>query len=121
MTTRRGERRSPEQIVRKWRDADAMLNAGKDLAEVLQMFEVSEGTYLRWWNQYGGMKSEEARWLKILEEEPTPQKGRRRADLGQSDAEARGLGKQVSPSRKRSAVELCKSSSRSQNAVRVAC
>lgn len=69
MTTRRRKRHSPEQIVRKLRDADAMLNAGKDLAAVLQTLEVSEGTYLRWRNQYGGMKSEEARRLKTLEEE----------------------------------------------------
>jgi hypothetical protein len=42
MTTRRRKRRSPEQIVRKLRDADALLNAGKDLAAVLQALEVSE-------------------------------------------------------------------------------
>jgi putative transposase len=44
MTTRRRKRHSPEQIVRKLRDADAMLNAGKELAAVLQAFEVSEAT-----------------------------------------------------------------------------
>src|SRR5690349_15562771 len=69
MTTRRRKRHSPEQIVRKLRDADAMLNAGKDLAAVLQMVEVAEATCRRWRNQYGGMKSEEARRLKTLEEE----------------------------------------------------
>jgi len=46
-----------------------MLNAGKDVAEVLQALEVSEATYLRWRNQYGGMKAEEAKRLKELEEE----------------------------------------------------
>lgn len=69
MTTKRRKRHSPEQIVRKLRDADAMLNAGQDLAAVLQALEVSEGTYHRWRNQYGGMKSEEARRLKELEDE----------------------------------------------------
>lgn len=69
MTTRRRKRHSPEQIVKKLRDADAMLNAGQDLAAVLQTLEVSEGTYHRWRNQYGGMKSEEARRLKELEDE----------------------------------------------------
>ena len=69
MTTRRRRRHSPEQIVKKLRDADAMLNAGKDLAAVLQALEVSEATYHRWRNQYGGMKSEEAKRLKQLEEE----------------------------------------------------
>ncbi len=67
--TKRRRRHKPEEIVRKLRDADAMLNAGKDLAAVLQTLEVSEATYLRWKNQYGGMKSEEAKRLKQLEDE----------------------------------------------------
>jgi putative transposase len=67
--TKRKKRHGPEEIVRKLRDADAMLNAGKDMAAVLQALEVSEATYLRWRNQYGGMKAEEAKRLKLLEEE----------------------------------------------------
>jgi putative transposase len=67
--TRRRKRHNAEQIVRKLRDADAMLNAGKDLTAVLQLLEVSESTYLRWRNQYGGMKAEEAKRLKCLEDE----------------------------------------------------
>ena len=63
------KRHSPEQIVAKLRDADVMLNTGKDLAAVLQTLEVSEQTYYRWRNQYGGMKSEEAKRLKELENE----------------------------------------------------
>ena len=69
MSTKRRKRHSPEQIVRKLRDAEAMLNAGQDLAAVLQSLEVSEATFHRWRQQYGGMKSEEARRLKALEEE----------------------------------------------------
>ena len=69
MTKKRRRRHTPEQIVRKLRDADAMLNAGKDFASVLQFLEVSEATYQRWRNQYGGMKAEEAKRLKELEEE----------------------------------------------------
>jgi putative transposase len=69
MTGKRRKRHGPEQIVRKLRDADAMLNAGKDVAAVLQALEVSEATYLRWRSQYGGMKAEEAKRLKELEEE----------------------------------------------------
>lgn len=67
--SKRRKRHSPEQIVRKLRDADAMLNAGKDLAAVLQALEVSEATWNRWRNQYGGMKSEEAKRLSALEDE----------------------------------------------------
>lgn len=69
MTTKRRKRHNPEQIVKKLRDADAMLNAGKDLAAVLQALEVSESTLARWRGQYGGMKSEEAKRLKELEDE----------------------------------------------------
>ena len=69
MTRKRGKRHSPEQIVRKLRDADALLNAGKDLAAVLQALEVSEATLHRWRAQYGGMNAEEAVRLKKLEDE----------------------------------------------------
>ena len=69
MSTKRRRRHSPEQVVKKLRDADAMLNAGQDLASVLQSLEVSESTLDRWRKQYGGMKSEEAVRLKKLEDE----------------------------------------------------
>lgn len=67
--TKRRRRHAPEQIVRKLRDADAMLNAGQDEAAVLQALEVSQQTLDRWRKQYGGMKSEEALRLKKLEDE----------------------------------------------------
>jgi putative transposase len=63
------KRHNPEQIVRKLQEADRLLNAGKSLAHVLQALEVSEATYHRWRNQYGGMKCEEAKRLKELEME----------------------------------------------------
>ena len=69
MSRQRRKRHTPEQIVRKLRDADAMLGAGKGLAEVLQALEVSEASYHRWRAQYGGMKAEEAKRLKEPEEE----------------------------------------------------
>jgi transposase-like protein len=69
MTKKRRKRHTPEQIVRKLRDADVMLNSGKELAAVLQSLEISEATYCRWRNQYGGMKASEAKRLKELEDE----------------------------------------------------
>jgi putative transposase len=69
MTTKRRKRHNPEQIVRKLRDADALLNAGKELAAVLQALEVSESTFIRWRSQYGGMKAEEVVRLAKLEDE----------------------------------------------------
>lgn len=62
-------RHSADEVVRKLRDADAMLNAGKDEAAVLQALEVSQPTLARWRKQYGGMKCEEALRLKKLEDE----------------------------------------------------
>lgn len=65
--SKKRKRHSPEQIVSKLRDAELMLNSGKDLAAVLQTLEVCEATYHRWRNQFGGMKSEEAKRLKELD------------------------------------------------------
>jgi transposase-like protein len=65
--SKKRKRHNPEQIVAKLRDADVMLNSGKDLALVLQSLEICEATYHRWRNQFGGMKSEEAKRLKELD------------------------------------------------------
>jgi transposase-like protein len=67
--SKKRKRHGAEEVVKKLRDADAMLAAGKDLAAVLQALEISEATLARWRNQYGGMKSEAAKRLKHLEEE----------------------------------------------------
>ena len=67
--TRRRRRRTPEQIIRKLREADGMLAAGQTIGQVCQSLEVSEATFHRWRNQYGGMKAEEAKRLKELEQE----------------------------------------------------
>ena len=61
------KRHSPEQIIRKLREADRMMSEGKGLAEVCQALEVAEATFHRWRNQYGGMKAEEVKQLKELQ------------------------------------------------------
>ena len=61
------KRHSPEQVIRKLRDADRMLSEGKEIGGVCQALEVSEATFHRWRNQYGGMKADEAKRLKELE------------------------------------------------------
>lgn len=65
------KRHTAAQIIRKLEDADRRLTAGQNIAQVCQVLEVSEATYHRWRNQYGGMKAEEARRLKELEVENT--------------------------------------------------
>ena len=63
------KRHSPEQIIRKLREAERMVSEGKTLAEVCQQLEVVEATFHRWRNQYGGMKADDAKRLKALEME----------------------------------------------------
>ncbi len=67
MTTRK--RHSPEQVVRKLAQADRMLGEGKDVADVCRELQVSEQTYYRWRNQFGGLKADDAKRLKELERE----------------------------------------------------
>lgn len=60
---------TPDQILAKLRDADVWLAQGDSIADVARKFEVSEQTYHRWRNQFGGMKGEEMKRLKQLEQE----------------------------------------------------
>jgi transposase-like protein len=62
-------RHTPEQVIRKLREADRLLGEGKTIPEVARTLEVSENTYHRWRNQYGGMKADDAKRLKELERE----------------------------------------------------
>ena len=62
-------RHTPEQVVRKLREADRLLGEGIELPEVFKQLEVSEQTYYRWRNQFGGMKAEDVKRLKELEAE----------------------------------------------------
>lgn len=65
----KGKKHSAEQIIKKLREADAMIASGKTIGQVRQALEVNEQTFQRWRNQYGGMKAEEAKRLKELEDE----------------------------------------------------
>ena len=62
-------RHSPEQIIRKLREADAEMASGKTIPEVCKALGIAETTYHRWRNQYGGMKADEMKRLKDLERE----------------------------------------------------
>ena len=61
------KRHSPEQVIRKLREADRMLSEGKEIGAVCQALAISEATLHRWRNQYGGMKANEAKRLKELQ------------------------------------------------------
>ena len=62
-------RHTPEQVVRKLREADRLLGEGFELPEVIKHLEVSEQTFYRWRNQFGGMKADDVKRLKELEAE----------------------------------------------------
>ena len=62
-------RNTPEQIIRKLREADRLLGEGRTVPEVARALEVSEATYHRWRNQYGGMRADDVKRLKELERE----------------------------------------------------
>ncbi len=66
MNTKRKYHR-PDQIVRKLQEAERLQKIGKTVGYVCQTLEISEQTYYRWRQQYGGMKVEEAKRLKQLE------------------------------------------------------
>lgn len=63
------KRHTPDEIIRKLREAEAQLAAGATVAEVSKKLGVSENTYHRWRAQYGGMKADQAKRLKELEKE----------------------------------------------------
>jgi transposase-like protein len=69
MSSVRRKRRSPDQIIAQLREADALLSSGQTIGQVCQKLAVSEQTYHRWRNQFGGMKADAMKRLKQLEEE----------------------------------------------------
>ncbi len=62
-------RQTPEQVIRKLREADRLLAEGRSTVEVARHLEISEPTYHRWRNQFGGMKANDVKRLKELERE----------------------------------------------------
>jgi putative transposase len=62
-------RHTPEQIIRKLREADRLLAEGQEVPEVAKTLEISEATYHRWRTQYGGLKADDVKRLKELETE----------------------------------------------------
>jgi uncharacterized protein YjcR len=65
----RRKRHTPEQVVRKLREAKADLAGGQSVEEVCKKLEVSPQTYFRWKKEYGGAKADEVKRLKEMERE----------------------------------------------------
>jgi transposase-like protein len=63
------KRHTPEEIIRKLRDAETQLAAGATVADVSRKLGVSENTFHRWRARYGGMRAPETKRLRELEKE----------------------------------------------------
>ena len=61
----------PEEIVAKLRQVDVLTSQGQGVAEAIRSIGVSEVTYYRWRQEFGGLKSDQIRRLKELETENT--------------------------------------------------
>ena len=61
----------PEEIVAKLRQVDVLISQSQSVAEAIRSIGVSEVTYYRWRQEYGGLKSDQVKRLKELETENT--------------------------------------------------
>ena len=59
----------PEEIVAKLREVDVLVSQGQNIAEAIRQIGVSELTYYRWRQEFGGLKSDQVKRLKELETE----------------------------------------------------
>jgi putative transposase len=57
----------PEEIVAKLRQVDVLVSQGHNIADAIRQIGVSEVTYYRWRQEYGGLKTEQVKRLKDLE------------------------------------------------------
>ena len=57
----------PEEIVAKLRQVDVLVSQGQAMADAIRQIGVSEVTYYRWRQEFGGLKSEQVKRLKDLE------------------------------------------------------
>jgi len=65
------KKHKPEEIVAKLRQVDVLVSQGQNIADAIRAIGVSEVTYYRWRQEYGGLKIEQVKRLKELETENT--------------------------------------------------
>ena len=63
------KRYTAEEIINKLHEADVLQSQGKTITEVARQLEISEMTYYKWRKEYGGLRVDQARRLKELEQE----------------------------------------------------
>ena len=65
------KRHTPEQVINKLREAEVAMAQGSTVAEASRQIGVTEQTYYRWRNEYGGLRIDQVKRLKQLESENT--------------------------------------------------
>jgi putative transposase len=63
------KRYRPEEIISKLREADVLISQGKKVVDVIKSLGITDVTYYRWRQEYGGMSVSQAKRLKELEKE----------------------------------------------------
>jgi transposase-like protein len=69
--TAMAKKHKPEEIVAKLRQVDVLTSQGTPIADAVRSIGVTEVTYYRWRNEYGGLKCDQVKRLKDLETENT--------------------------------------------------
>ncbi len=64
-----GKKHTPEQIIAKLRQAEVAMSTGSTVVEAVRQIEVTEQTFYRWRNEYGGLSIDQAKRLKQIEAE----------------------------------------------------
>ena len=100
------KRYKSEEIVAKLRQVDVHLSQGSSVADAIRQIGVSEVTYYRWRQEFGGLKISQVKRLKELEAENARlRRAGIRPDAGQGDPAGGRTGKLLSPARRRLCVE----------------
>ena len=63
------KRHTPEEIVAKLRQVDVLVSQGRSVADAIRAIGVTEVTYYRWRQEYGGLRADQVKRLKELETE----------------------------------------------------
>jgi transposase-like protein len=66
-----GKRHTPEQIIHKLRQAEVELSKGATIPQAAKKIGVTEQTFYRWRAEYGGLRLDQAKRMKVLETENT--------------------------------------------------
>ena len=100
------KRYKPEEIVAKLRQVDVLVSQGQSMADAIRQIGVSEVTYCRWRQEFGGLRIEQVKRMKEIEarEQLAAQSGVR-PDAGQAHPSGSCAGKLLSPARRRACIE----------------